>query len=124
MKNFGIAKRLALAALAITVIVAGQFGLAAHQSARLVDAVGELDHSGALLRRQMEADMMHDAQRGSVLEAMLVGRPGEPETVASIRAATAEQFATFREAMAINRDEIGDATLRAMIERTSLAVEE
>lgn len=53
--------------------------------ARLHDAVGDITATAAAVRRQMDADMMHDAIRSDVLAALLAARD-EPQASAEIRA--------------------------------------
>ncbi|HWJ95766.1 MAG TPA: hypothetical protein VNT33_13635, partial [Telluria sp.] len=58
-------------------------------------AVGSLDGSmdaitanGAAIKEQLQADQMHDALRGDVLQALLAGTQGDKEAQAEVKRAS------------------------------------
>ncbi len=68
----------------------------------VADAVRANQISLNALRNHMEADMMHDALRADVLEAMLVGLGKSTTSAAEAQASLAEHAGHFREVLAAN----------------------
>jgi len=58
--------------------------------------------TGQALRRQMDADMMHDAIRSDVLGVVLAGRDGQTEKVNEIRGELGDHVARFNKNLADN----------------------
>ncbi len=71
-------------------------GVALVASQRLVQNSQAIANSGAALRAQMAADMMHDALRSDVLAALLAGVKQDPAARQAIEADLAEHSDTFK----------------------------
>ena len=79
----------------------------------LSDSLRSVEQNGSILRNHMQADMMHDALRGDVLEGLLGAQIGsEP---AALRKELDDHIATFREAMEANRSLADTPELQATL---------
>ncbi|MDQ8163904.1 MAG: methyl-accepting chemotaxis protein [Gemmatimonadota bacterium] len=74
----------------LAVAVAGQVALRLAKT-----ATSDLGDNNVAQRYQMDSDMMHDAMRGDVLEAMLTGQRGDTAGVAGAREALGEHGTRF-----------------------------
>ncbi len=104
--------RLILLALAglLGALVLGLVGLWGQE--RLIDASRAQVGAASVLRHQLEADMMHDAIKADLLEAVIAGAAGDAEGVAGARAGFDEHAAWMRRAIAANQGEEVSPTLR------------
>lgn len=78
----------------------------------LKTSVSQLAEGQAMTRRQLEADMMHDALRGDVLAAILDAQNGKTGEEKAVKAALADHAANFRAMMAGNNKSITDPDTR------------
>jgi len=115
--------RLLLLALAgfLGSLVVGLLGLRG-QSRLVAEASKQVDVS-ALLRNQIEADMMHDAVKADVLEAVVASVQQRPESVEFARQGFSEHAAWMRRVMDENAARANAPALLAEIERVRPAVE-
>ncbi|WP_395789136.1 methyl-accepting chemotaxis protein [Aquimonas sp.] len=115
--------RLLLLALAgfLGALVVGLLGLRG-QSHLVVGSSDQVKVSN-LLRNQIEADMMHDAVKADVLEAVVASAQQRPDAVESARQGFAEHAAWMRRVMDENAARATAPALQAEIARVRPAVE-
>ncbi len=93
-------------------------GVSLLNTQRLDDALIEVSVTGQAIRRQMDADMMHDAIRSDVLAALLAARDGQTEKVQEIQRELATHSERLKQNIATNaKAELG-AAVRQQTEST------
>ncbi len=95
-------------------------GVSRHGFARAADASDQLARSMEVVQAHMTADMMHDALRADLLEAMAAADAHDAEGGEEARASVVEHARTLREAVAkaekLSTDDAVNAELRAVHE--------
>ena len=103
------------AGVAVMVLCTASAGAGLWSTARLDSALQDATTSALVLRKHMEADMMHDALRADVLSSQLAGDANSGIRIEDVRTDVAEHTAIFRQAIADNdtlaRDEASRAAL-------------
>ncbi|QJR34301.1 methyl-accepting chemotaxis protein [Gemmatimonas groenlandica] len=97
----------------LAVAIAGQVALRVAKS-----ATADLGHNNVAQRYQMDSDMMHDAMRADVLEAMLMGQRGDSSGVNAAQEALREHEARFVASLDSAAASIEDATIVASLPET------
>lgn len=107
VKHWSIKTLLAAAIGAALLLTALTGGIGIMGSIHLGSALTEsLDTSGTV-RRQMDADMMHDAIRADVLAALLAARGDRKETIDAAAASLREHGERLQKDFSANRSELG-----------------
>ena len=97
----------------LAVAIAGQVALRVAKS-----ATGDRAHNNVAQRYQMDSDMMHDAMRADVLEAMLLGQRGDSSGVNAAREALREHATRFVTSLDSAAASIKNATIVASLPET------
>lgn len=97
----------------LAVAIAGQVALRLAKA-----ATGDLADNNVAQRYQMDSDMMHDAMRADVLEAMLMGQRGDSSGVTAARDALREHGTRFVTSLDSAAASIKDATIVASLPDT------
>jgi methyl-accepting chemotaxis protein len=105
----------------VLVLAVGGIGYAA--LGRLAAASERITLTSSALKRQMAADMMHDALRGDALGAMLAGTGADAAQQKSIRADFDEHVAQFRESIDALRGMSLDPEIDAAIAKVRPALD-
>ncbi|PTU70228.1 methyl-accepting chemotaxis protein [Chromobacterium haemolyticum] len=121
----GLTIRMQLQLLAFGVVVSCLLiGAVGYQSTvHLVRSINELLDSQGAVRRQMDADMMHDAVHGDVLALMLAQKNGDRAALTEIRKDVEEHSKRFLGAMKENQDKISDPEARSLLQQILPVVE-
>lgn len=99
-------------------------GAVGYQStAHLVRSINELLDSQGAVRRQMDADMMHDAVHADVLALLLAQKNGDREALADIRKDVDEHRKRFLGAMKENQGKVEDPAARTLLQQILPVVE-
>lgn len=106
MKTLTISKKLLLLGALIVVLCAGLSGAGFWGIIRLEDTVASITVNTTAVRNHMQADMMHDALRGDVLEALRLGEKGTAEEKKQVRAELDEHVKKFQEALKENESHV------------------
>ncbi len=101
----------------LAVAIAGQVALRVAKS-----ATADLGDNNVAQRYQMDSDMMHDAMRADVLEAMLMGQRGDSRGVSAARDALREHSARFVTSLDSAAASIKDPTIVASLPETRTQV--
>lgn len=101
----------------LAVAIAGQVSL---REAKY--ATGDLVDNNVAQRYQMDSDMMHDAMRADVLEAMLMGQRGDSTGVSAARDALREHGTRFVASLDSAAASIKDSSIVASLPETRKAV--
>lgn len=106
MKKLTIAKKLLLMGALIVVSCAGLSLAGFWGLVQLEGTVASITVNTAAVRNHMQADMMHDALRGDVLEALRIGEKGTAEEKQEIQKELAEHVKKFQEALKENESQV------------------
>jgi methyl-accepting chemotaxis protein len=101
----------------LAVAIAGQVALRLAKS-----ATADLGDNNVAQRYQMDSDMMHDAMRGDVLEAMLMGQRGDGAGVTAAREALREHGMRFVTSLDSASASVKDPAIVASLPDTRKAV--
>ena len=119
MSNLSIRKWLLLmgALSAAMLLLVG--GISLYNAGRLNTVVGEANEVSVIIRRQMDADMMHDSIRSDVLNALLVAAEGRTDKARDIQAQLDEHVARLEK----NIRENAASHLTAAARQQAMAIE-
>ena len=85
---------------------------------RLESALIQVSDTGQAVRRQMDADMMHDAIRSDVLAALLAAREGNAEKIQEIQRDLANHSERLKQNIETNAKSDLGATVKVQAETT------
>ncbi|MBI5786751.1 MAG: methyl-accepting chemotaxis protein [Rhodocyclales bacterium] len=99
MANISIRRLLELISILSVALLLVLGGISLYNASHLNEVVGVANETSSAVRRQMDADMMHDAIRSDVLNALLLAAEGQTAKAAEIKASLEEHIARLEEAM-------------------------
>jgi methyl-accepting chemotaxis protein len=106
----------------LTTGIVGLIGLYnAHQLARSFD---DTINTSLALQKSQEADMMHDAIRGDVLQSLLGAATAKPDDIAAAQKDLAEHANTFNTAFAAIGAATGSADIKALLDQTRPSIQQ
>jgi len=94
--------KLALSSGALVTLLLGSSVIGSLIATEFKDATSDLERSSQMLRNHLEADMMHDALRGDVINALLAASEKDEETGKEAVADLSEHARNFNEAIKTN----------------------
>ncbi len=111
----GVGRKLGSVLVLVATSAVAASGIAIYASERFAGELSLSATTNTALRQHMVGDMMHDALRGDVYEALIDSGDGQA-AAAAVRAATDEHAATFRETVARNKALPLSPEARAMLD--------